>query len=204
MVEGKVGLCVQIYTIRIGVRCYRKLEGRTRIAGICPSGIRTHLSIPCGLRRHDCKVRDAFRLPDAFVVSKKECLVLENRSAYGSAKLIPFERWDLSHVEVVPGVEAAVAKELVRTAVKLIGPGSSNGIYHSPGGLAIFRRVVAGQYGKFLNGVHAQVPSQHTAGSPIGVVVEADAIQTVIVLLRSSAGNGQLLTETAIASIGSG
>src|SRR6266566_1446841 len=42
----------------------------------------------------------------------------------------------------------------------------------------------------------------HAAGCSIGVVIEADAIQTVVVLLWPGAGDGQLLSKTAISAIG--
>src|SRR5207245_10272939 len=85
---------------------------------------------------------------------------------------------------------------------KMMSGGARNVVAHSSGGRAGLRRVVAGQDGELLNRVHDQVPSQHAAGCSIGVVIEADAIQTVVVLLWPGAGDSQLLSKTAISSIG--
>src|SRR5258708_1298048 len=64
--------------------------------------------------------------------------------------------------------------------------------------------MVAGQQRKLLNRVDTQVPSQHAAGGTVGVVVETDAVQPIVVLLRPRPGDGQLLTETTISSISAG
>jgi hypothetical protein len=76
-----------------------------------------------------------------------------------------------------------------------------NGIDHSAGSLSVLRGVVARQYRKLLDGVHAQISSKNAAGRPIGVIVQADSIQTVIILLRARARDSQLLPETSIAAI---
>src|SRR5438046_6552824 len=153
-------------------------------------------------RRHGRNRRDAQRLPDSFVVGKEECSILQDWSADRSSKLVALEGRNTTHIEEVPGVEFAITKKLVHTAVNLICPRARNGVNHPPGGLAVLRRVVAGQDGTFLNRVNAQVPSQHAAGCSIGVVIEADAIQTIIILLCPGAGASQLLSKTAISSIG--
>jgi len=57
------------------------------------------------------------------------------------------------------------------------------------------------QDGKFLNCVDTQVAAKHTAGGAVRVIVQADAVQAVIVLLRAGSGNCELLAEAAIAAI---
>src|ERR1700674_4289702 len=140
-------------------------------------------------------------MADVFVVSKEERSVLEYRSANRSAKLVPLERRNCGSIEEISGVQCAIAEELVTTAVKLIGSGARNIVNDSSGGLAVLRRVVAGQHGELLNGVDAQASSQNAAGRSVGVIVETNAVQTIVVLLGPCAGNSQLLPETAISSI---
>ena len=52
-----------------------------------------------------------------------------------------------------------------------------------------------------MNGVDAQVSSQDAAGRSICIIVETDAIETIIILLRPRARNGQLLSEAAISAV---
>src|SRR5258708_4427285 len=61
--------------------------------------------------------------------------------------------------------------------------------------------MVAGEDREFLNGIDAQVSAEDATRGPVGIVVETDAVQAVVVLLRSGAGDGQLLAETAIATV---
>src|SRR5207302_3031498 len=112
-----------------------------------------------------------------------------NRPANRAAKLISLKRWDGAGVEVVSGVELAVAEELIGTAMDLISPRAGNCIDHASRGLAIVCRVVAGDYREFLNRVHAKVAAQDAPRRAVGVVIETDAIQSIVVLLWPRAGN---------------
>ena len=102
----------------------------------------------------------------------------------------------------VCGVQRAVSEKLVGAAVKGIGARPRDRVDHSSRGLPVLRRVIAGQDRKFLNGIYTEVPTHYAAGCAVGVIVEADAIQSVVILLRPRAGNGQLLPEPSIAAIG--
>src|ERR1700730_8384034 len=130
-------------------------------------------------------------------------MVLDNWTADSSPKLVALERRDFpGWVKIVLGVKPAVAKKLVHTAMNLVGSGASNRVDYSAGGLAVLRRVVAGQDGELLNRVHTKASSENTARRSVRIVVKANPIQSIIVLLRACAGNGQLLSEAAIATIG--
>src|SRR5260370_26690583 len=52
-----------------------------------------------------------------------------------------------------------------------------------------------------MNGVDAEVSAENATRGAVGIVVETDAVQAVVVLLRPGAGDGQLLAETAIATV---
>ncbi len=74
----------------------------------------------------------------------------------------------------------------------------TNRVYDSARCLTIFGRVVACQHREFLNGVHAQVNADHAARGAVAVIVDAEPVQTIIVLRRSAAGDGQLRTKSAV------
>src|SRR5450631_2548526 len=130
-------------------------------------------------------------------------MVFHDRPAQSSAKLVPLEGrdWLGRIIEVVLGIELAVTEELVGAAVNLVCPRSRNRVDHAPRGLPIIRLIVAGDDGELLDRVDAQAPSQHAAGCSVGVIVETDAVQAIVVLLRTRARDRQLLPESAIAAI---
>src|SRR5246127_876873 len=144
------------------------------------------------------------RLPYGFEVPKEECMVTYDRAADGAAKLVALEWRDRLRgvIEIVLGVERAIAKELVSTSVNLIRPRPRNRVDDSSRGFAVVCGVVGGEHREFLDRVHAQVSSQNASGGAIRVVVETNPIQPVIVLLRPRTGNGELLPKAAITAIG--
>ena len=83
----------------------------------------------------------------------------------------------------------------------LICARARDGIDDAAGCLAVFRGVIAGEDGKLLNGIDAEAATENAAWSAVGVVVEANPIQAIIILLRSRAGDGELLAEAAVAAI---
>ena len=182
--------------VRVGHMPERKVRGRVRIHGDIP-------------RRKNARPRtaqhgnrsNALRLPDAFKICKEESAVFHQRTTDRSAKLVPLEGRNVAYIEVVLGVEFAVPQKLIGTAMNLIRPGPRDRVDHATRCLAIVRLVVAGQDGKFLDRVDPKVSSQYAAGRAVGIVIEADPVQTIVVLLRPRTGNGQLLSKPAISSI---
>src|SRR5207245_9337647 len=128
---------------------YADLGGRAGMTWVRARRVRAHESASRVLRRDVGQGRNALRLPDAFVIGEEECVVPHDRSANRCAKLIPLERRNGKRavIEVILGVQLAVAKKLVHTAVKLICPRARNGVDDSSGGLAVLRRVVSAQIG---------------------------------------------------------
>src|SRR4029077_20575330 len=64
-------------------------------------------------------------------------------------------------------------------------------------GIAILRRVVAGDNGKLLNRVHAEVRAEHVSWSGIGVVVDDKAVEPVGILRRPISVNAYLRSQAA-------
>ena len=123
-------------------------------------------------------------------------LVLPDRPTRRCSELIAFEGRNRGPVEKVSRIQSAVAQELVSASMELVRSRARNGIDHSAGGLPVLGRIVAGQDGKLLNGVHAQVPAQHAARPAVGIVVDADAVQAIVILLGASPGDGDLVLQS--------
>src|ERR1700674_1026712 len=70
---------------------------------------------------------------------------------------------------------------------------------HSIGG-----GIVAGEDRKLLYRIYAEVPPENASRAAIGIIVDADAVEPVIVLLRPRTGNCQLRTKAAISAAVSG
>src|SRR5258706_11002350 len=145
--------------------------------------------------------RDSLGLRNGFEVGKEEGPVLENRPPDRPAKLVAFEWRNFGAVKIVSSVQSAVAQKLVSIPVKSIRPGARNCIDNAAGSFAVFCRIITRYYGKFLDGIYTQASTQHAARSTIGVIIKANAVQTVVVLLRTATGDSQLLSETTIAAI---
>src|SRR6266436_5595119 len=157
-------------------------------------------------RGHLIYVGNPLGLTDSFIVCEKEGFILNDRPADASAKLIPFKRRFAKRrvLKIVARIQSAVADELIDAAVEIIGARAGNRVDHTAGSFPIFRRIVAGQDGKLLNSINAKVATKDAARRAVRVVIQADTVQTVIVLLRPGARNCELLSETAIAAIRSG
>src|SRR5215831_17773430 len=192
MVEGEIGLRIWVYGYRSWSTWISRIIRR-----------RTQSPIPRRLRGHSRKGGDAFRLPDSLEIGEEECTVFENRPAHGTTKLVALEWWYTSHrvVEIVPRIQCAVTQELVCSPVKPICSRARNGVDDATRGLAILGRVVAGDDRELLNGVDSEVPPQYAPGGAVGIIVEADAVQAIVVLLGTRTGDGQLLPKATITSI---
>src|ERR1700674_2091413 len=134
----------------------------------------------------------------AFIVSEDECAILADGPTSRSAELILPEGWHLAPIEIAWGIQRTVAQELINGAVQLVCTGARNGVHHSARGLPVLRRIVAGQDTKLLDGFNSQVLTEHTSRTAIGVIVDTNAIQAVIILLGTRAGDTQLRSVTAV------
>src|SRR6476469_9065932 len=93
----------------------------------------------------------------AFVIGKKEKLVLDKRSAYGKSELIALQsRFDEDgrrNEDEADGVEISVTQKFVSGAVDLVGAGAHGGVHDSAADTAILGAVIAGNHLEFGNGV---------------------------------------------------
>src|ERR1017187_7871317 len=111
----------------------------------------------------------------ALVIAEEEGAILDDGAAERSSELIAAQRGNLGRIELVAGVECAVAEELVGVAVELVAAGTRDCVDDSAGGLAVVGGGVAGDDGEFLNGVDAEVAADDAARAAVGVVIDADA-----------------------------
>ncbi len=140
-------------------------------------------------------------LADGFEVAEEEGVLLPDGAARGGAVLVAAERRRRgSGVEVVSGVERAVAEEAVCRAVDPVGSAARDGVDDAAGGLAVLGGEVAGEDGELGDGVYAEVDADDGAGTAVGVVVDADAVEAVVVLRGPSSGDGDLGAEAAVAA----
>ena len=65
-------------------------------------------------------------------------------------------------------------------------------------GPAILSRIVASQNGKLLYSIHAEVVAQNASRCSVRVVVDADAVETIIILVGPRAGNTQGCSKAAL------
>src|ERR1700674_4626663 len=86
--------------------------------------------------------------------------------------------------------------------MELIRTRASDSVYDSTSGFPVFGPIIARQDGKLLSGVHTQVPAQYASRSAVRVVINADAVQAVIVLLGASPRNADLSSEAAGPPVG--
>src|SRR5437868_8412077 len=88
--------------------------------------------------------------------------------------------------------------------MKRVRAGLADSVYHAAGRLPVLGRVIACEHGKFLNRVHAQVDADHAPRRAVAVVVDAKSIQTIVVLRRPAAGDGELRSKSPVPTPGSG
>ena len=65
-------------------------------------------------------------------------------------------------------------------------------------GPAVLSRIVASQNGKLLYSIHTEVVAQNASRRSVRVVVDADAVETIVILVGPRAGNAQGCSKTAL------
>src|SRR6202047_1857112 len=123
-----------------------------------------------------------------------------NRPSDRGAELVAAESRNGGWIEEIARVQGAVPEELVCAPVKAVCSRARNCVDHSAGGLPVFSGKVAGQNGELLHGVHAQITAQHAAGPAVGVIVEADAVESLIVLRGPCTRDNYLRSKAAVTS----
>src|SRR5260370_4481027 len=153
-------------------------------------------------RDSNCR-RNSLRLAESFVVSEDKSLVLDDGPARRAAELIAPElrqRGVAAPGEVIPRVQRTVPYEFVHVAMEGVRARLGDGVHDSSGGLPVFGREAAGQNGELANGVHTEGGADNVAGSAVGVIVDANSIQPVVVVCCPLPRDGEFRSEAAIAA----
>ena len=140
----------------------------------------------------------------AFVVGEEEELVLAEGATEGGAEVVALELGDAGAVEVVAGVEVAVAEELVDGAVEGVGAaGGDDGDLRAVA-LAVGGGVGVGDDVELADAVDAEELAGGAAG---GVVDERgsgvlDAVEEEEIVLRAAAGDGEHAADRGVGGAG--
>src|SRR6266699_3201869 len=186
---------------RVGKRVKRQVLRNQRINRDIPGRKR---SAPRTWRRNCRDIRYTSRLANPLIIPEYERPVLDHRATCGYTKLIPAEWRCRPLVEEVARVQSAVSKEFIGGPMKVIPTRPGRGVDDTARGSSVCGRIIGSEYRKFLNRIHAEISSQHTSGSTVGIVIDTDAVDTIVVLLRTSTGDRQLSAKAAIAATVSG
>jgi hypothetical protein len=141
-------------------------------------------------------------LAKAFVVAEDEGSILDDRSAEGPTELVPPELGYLARgVEFISSVERGVAEKLINSTVQLIRASAGDRIDYSARGFAVVRGCVRSNDGELLNCVDAKVRANDATRSAVGVVIDTDTVDAIVILLRASASNGELIAQPSIGTL---
>ncbi len=84
--------------------------------------------------------------------------------------------------------------------MKRVGSRTGDGVDNSSRCSPVFSRIVTGQYREFLNSVRTEIYAAGTARRSICIVVNAYSVDSIVVFLGAVTGDGQFITEAAVAS----
>src|SRR5260370_27500044 len=138
-------------------------------------------------------------LTNPAIRSVDKCLVLDEGSVPGPAKLNATERGDgHSGIEEILGIKNLVSIEHECCAVEVVDAALGNGVDNRARRMPVLRSVIAGKYGKLLDAVHSQIQPGRATGGSIRIVVDAYAVNTITVLIGAVTGIAQLVSKAAV------
>ena len=141
-------------------------------------------------------------LANAFVGTVNKRLIFSKRGASGSPELHAAKRRNCaSGIEIVFRVKNFVSIKQESRSVEFVNAALRNRVNYRSGGATVFRRVVAGQYGKFLNPVHSKIQARRTTWGAVRIIVYADSVDPIRVFICTMSAIAQLIPEPAIAFV---
>src|SRR5438093_12733156 len=105
-------------------------------------------------------------------MAKEKRFVFSDRPADRAAILMAAKRRDVRPIKKVPGVERAVAVEIVSASVKVIGPRLGNGVDYSTGAPAVLGGVMVGENRELADRIHSHVPVQGASRTGVGIIID--------------------------------
>src|SRR5579872_1302815 len=164
------------------------------------SPLKRQKATACGCGRDFINGSITLPLPERFVVDEEEGFALDDWTADRAPVLIAVKRRRRTRVKKTSRIQCRGTKKPICIAVKLAGSRARNGVNNSAGRSPVFRRIVAGNHGKFRDRVNANGKAGHTSGPASRVIHDAHSIDAVVIILRTRAGNRNLISEAAIAA----
>ena len=100
-------------------------------------------------------------LAQAFIAREEEQFIFLDWSAHNTAKLIALESWNflVRRIEVVLGVECAVAQEFKAGTMKCVRSRIGDHVHHTARNQSVFGAVVVGRDGEFPDCIDSQIRS---------------------------------------------
>src|SRR2546421_4675385 len=173
--------------------------GRARV-GSGSDGAAWQEPSACVAVRHQRHTAQSQVLPEAFIVSKEECLALDDRSAKGTSEYVALKLRNASLVEIISRVQRAVAQKFVGAPVKLIGATGRDDADLRSRALSGLGTISVLHDRKFPNGVHAQQLSARPSRRVVdlGRSREFDIIEEKEVFLRAATRNSKHVTKSRV------
>src|SRR5206468_4863823 len=133
----------------------------------------------------------------SIVIREDECAILLDRTSERTSEFIPLDRRN-PRIKDISRIQVAVAQKFIDASVEGVRAGARYGINDSARGPAVLGGIVAAQHRKLLNGVDAEIVTQNTSWRSVRVVVDAHAIEAIVILIRPGAGDAQGCSKTAL------
>src|SRR5690348_5636356 len=100
----------------------------------------------------------------------------------GRASELIAAKWRFLLIKIVAGIESAVSQEFICGTMQRVRARACDSVHDSAGRSAIFGGISIGDYRELLNGINTKIYSQRASGSSICIVIDADAIEPIVVL----------------------
>ena len=136
-------------------------------------------------------VRQTEPFPQAFITAEKEQFVFLDRPAQNTAELIALESGNglVRLVEVVLGIECAVAEEFKPRTMQCVGSGIGHHVHHTARNQTVLGAVVICGDREFANGINSQIGSRRAARRLARIVTHILSIHEERILSGLRSGN---------------
>jgi len=100
------------------------------------------------------------------------------------------KRRDSRLIKKVPGVECAVAMEIIGASVEVVGARLGNRVDYAAGAPAVFGGLIVGQNRKLPDRIHSHVHVQGASRAGVRIIIDHQSIDPKNIFNDAAAGNG--------------
>src|SRR3569833_1073485 len=153
------------------------------------------IALACLGVRHKRDGAQAPCLAESFVVAEEKQFVFDQWPTQRSAKLVALKRRNRAVIEVVAGIERAIADELKSCAMDLIGSTCGHDADLGTGALSICRAIGVRDYVELAHCVNAQQLTARSAGGDVGERGSCvlNSVEEEVIILWATAGDRELV-----------